>query len=178
MPFPRCEQELSYCRLLQVAIDAIMEVVTEDPELKCWFLDKPYTDVYLMRGGTHQTQVLELEARQKAAVRNPIFVWWHNLKMFAVSPKDRYRHNGTMLAFRQNLEACRLLCGPSPSKFVHYSGAFVVKALWFGHLLLETATTEFINRSFVYFINAAKYGVADFCMPACLWTLTNDGYLC
>lgn len=87
-PFVRCEQELMYCRQKRDAIDANMEVAEADPELNCWFFGKPYTNLYLMRGSTHWTRVLEIEIRQRAAERNPIFAGLHNLKLFTVPPKD------------------------------------------------------------------------------------------
>lgn len=65
-----------------------MEVVEGDPELECCFLNKLYTDLYMMRGGNYLTRVLELKICQNAAVCNLIFVEWHNLVIFAVLPKD------------------------------------------------------------------------------------------
>lgn len=86
MLFVRFEQEMPYCRRLQDAIDARMEVAEDDPRLQRWFFDKPYMNLYLVHGGTHRTKALKIEVCQRTAVHNPMFVEWHNLKMFAVPP--------------------------------------------------------------------------------------------
>lgn len=57
--FVRCEQKLFYCRKLRDTIDANMEVAGEDPGLQCWFLDKPYTSMYLTQEGAHQKSALK-----------------------------------------------------------------------------------------------------------------------
>lgn len=97
--FVRCEQELCYCRKLQEAIDANMELAERYPELKCWCYDKPYTNTYLMRGRTLRTRALMLEICQKEAVRSLVFVEWHYLKIFTAAPKNQYRHYMFVTAF-------------------------------------------------------------------------------
>lgn len=85
MPFVRSEEELSYSRELQDAIDMNMEAAERDQELHCWFLEKPYTSTYLMRGDSLQTQVLEFESRPTTAVFNSIFRRMAQLRHACVS---------------------------------------------------------------------------------------------
>lgn len=99
MSFGRCEQELSYCLRLRDAFDANVEVVTGVVKLKCWFFDMPYTDIYLMRGGTYRTKVLDFETREKATVRKPVLERWSNIKTFGVSTKDLYSYGVTVPTF-------------------------------------------------------------------------------
>lgn len=61
MCFVSSKQDLLYRRGLMDAIEANVDVIAKDPELKCGFFDKPFTGMYLMRGGTHRAQALELE---------------------------------------------------------------------------------------------------------------------
>lgn len=82
-----------------------------------------------------------------------------------------------VLAYWQNLETHRMLNLPSPFILVYYSSGFTDNAPWFGHLLLETVILEFTDTLFVYFIQAAEYGVANFRMAAHLWTLAEVGRL-
>lgn len=92
MPLVRCEQKLPYCPRVRNTIDANMDVVEGDPELRCSFFDRPYTNMYLMCGGTHWTKALEFEIRQRTPVRSSIFVRWRKMDMFAVSLKYRHCH--------------------------------------------------------------------------------------
>lgn len=57
MLYAWCEQRLTNCRWLRDAIDANMKMAGEDPPLQCWFFNKPYTKMYAMCGGTHQTML-------------------------------------------------------------------------------------------------------------------------
>lgn len=97
-----CEQELSYCYRLRGSIDANIEVAKGDPALQCWLFDKPYTDMYLMCGGTHWKRGLKFALCQRTAVRNPIFVGWPNLGMFAVLRRDYRRQYVSVSAFWKN----------------------------------------------------------------------------
>lgn len=45
LPFVRCEPKFLCCLRLRNTIDANAELLEGDPELKCWFIDKPYTNV-------------------------------------------------------------------------------------------------------------------------------------
>lgn len=72
MTFVSYEQELPYCCRWQDAIDAIMEVAERGPELRCWYFDKPYTNIYLVRGWKHWLRALEPETRPRTAVRSSI----------------------------------------------------------------------------------------------------------
>lgn len=74
MPFLPCEQELSYWRRFQDAIDARVKVEDGDSQLQCWFLDKTYTSQYLMHGGAHRTHTMTFELCKRTAVQNPLFV--------------------------------------------------------------------------------------------------------
>lgn len=58
MPSAWCEQESFYCCRLIHAIDANVWVAEGDLELQCWFFDKLYTDMYLMRGSNDWTRAL------------------------------------------------------------------------------------------------------------------------
>lgn len=153
--FARCEQEFSYCRRLRDTTDANADVVARGHGLRCWFFDKPYPDMYLIRGGTHQTKVLEPKICQKTAVRNSIFSEWNNLETFAVSPKCRHHYYAMASAFRRNLDAHLMSCIPSSPMFAYYSRAFGNKAPRFDQLVLETAMTEFTVMFFVCFVLAA-----------------------
>lgn len=64
---------------------------------------------------------------------------------------------------------------PSPPMFTHYSSSFGDNAPQFGHLLLQTAMAKFTIMSFVLFIQAADYSVADFFMPAHLQAIIENG---
>lgn len=92
MLFVQREQKLTYCRPRRDAIDANVKVAEGDLELKCWFFEKPYSNMYLMGGDTHRKRALEFEIRHRASVPSPIFVGWHNLKMLGVPPKDQHLH--------------------------------------------------------------------------------------
>lgn len=81
---------MSFCRKLQNAIDANMELTKEDREVRCWFFDKPLPDTYLMRSEMHLTRARKVKICQRKTVRYPIFLEWHNSEMFAVLPKDCY----------------------------------------------------------------------------------------
>lgn len=59
-----------------------------DPALQSWLLDKSYTNMYLIRGGSHWTGSLEFKICKSKAVPIPMFAQWHNLKTFAVIPND------------------------------------------------------------------------------------------
>lgn len=74
MQLVRCEQELSYFRRFRGAINSKRKAAVGDPELQWWFSDKPYTNMYLMRGDSHRTRAPEFETYQRTAVHNPIFV--------------------------------------------------------------------------------------------------------
>lgn len=76
-----------------------MDVVEGDLEVLCWFFMKPYTSMYLLRGGTHWTRTLEFRTRNKMTVHNPKIARFRNLKMFAVPQKDRLWHYLTVPAF-------------------------------------------------------------------------------
>lgn len=78
--------------LSQVAIDASMEVAVGNPELQCWLFEKPFTSMYLRRGGNRQTWVLKFEICHRMAVRSLILVGCLNSEMFGVLPKDRHQH--------------------------------------------------------------------------------------
>lgn len=45
-------------------------------------------------------------------MRNSVFVRGHNLEVFAVLPKDRYRYSVLVPVFGQNLEVPRILFLP------------------------------------------------------------------
>lgn len=66
---------------------------------------------------------------------------------------------------------------PSPLMFVYYSSAFGYNARRLGYLLLETTITEFTTISFVCFIQAARYSVADLFLSVPLQALTANGRL-
>lgn len=90
IPSAQCERELyCFCRLRD-AIDDVTEVAEGDLELQCWFFDKSYTNMHLMRGRTLWRRALEFEVRQRTVVRNPNLGRRNNLKLFAVTLKDRY----------------------------------------------------------------------------------------
>lgn len=108
----RCEQELSHCCQLPVAIDKNMKVAEGDPELQCWFLQRPFTSMYIISGGICRKRASELKVRHRTALRNLIFVEWHNLEMFAVIPKHGYQHYVIVLAFWHNLKSYHLLSVP------------------------------------------------------------------
>lgn len=97
-------------------------------------------------------RVLEFEIRQRTAVRNRIFVVWHNLEMFTGLLKDCYRRYDSVSAFWQNREAFCVLCIPASPMFVKYWSAFGDNARLFGNLLLETKMTEVSIMFFVRLI--------------------------
>lgn len=66
--------------------------------------------MYLIRSETHRTDALKIQVCQMVAVRNSIFVGWHNSEMFTVTAKDLYRHYVIVPAFRQIWEAPLLGC--------------------------------------------------------------------
>lgn len=84
MPPVWYEPEYSYCRKLWKTTAVNVEVADGYQKLKYSFFYKPYTSVYLIRCGTHQTRALELEMHQRTEVRNLIFVGLHDPEMFAV----------------------------------------------------------------------------------------------
>lgn len=90
LPFVRCVWEFSDCRQLRDATNTTMEVAEKYLKLQCRFFEKPYTNMNLMRGETHRTRTLEHEIRQRMSVRYPIFLGWHNLKLFAFPTKERF----------------------------------------------------------------------------------------
>lgn len=143
-----------------------MEVIKEDLELQCWFFDKKYTIMYLVRGGTHCTRVLEFEICQRTAVRSQIYVRWHITDMSAIAPKDRRRHNVPVFALWRYWDAPHILCVPQPLMFAYYLRAFGGNVKTFGYLLLETATAEFTITSFVYLVQAVEYGAVNLFLPA------------
>lgn len=163
------------CRRLRDALDADMEVTEGAPDLQCWFFNKPYTDLYLMHGGTHKTRASKFEIRQRTAVRNPVFVGWHNLEMFAVPPRDLSRYYVAVTGFWRDWEAHRMLCVPSPPVFAYYSGVLGDGGHCFGHLLRATAITEFTITSFVCFIRAAEFGATDLFLPPRLRAMIDEG---
>lgn len=95
------------------------------------------------------------------------------MDIFAVPPKNRYRHYVFVSAFWQSWEGPLILSVPSPSIFAYYTSAFGDNFKWFGHLLLETTMTELTIVSFFLFILAAKHGAADFFLPARLRALVE-----
>lgn len=155
-----------------------MEVSKGDPELQCWFFGKPYTDMYLMRGGTHQPRALEFKMCHGTSVRNPISVGWHKRVMFMVLPRDRHLHYVSVPASWQNVEVSCMLCIPSPPLIAYCSNAFGDNTPWFGHLLLETSIIEFTIMCLVCFIHATEHCVPDSFLFAPLWVLTEGGHLC
>lgn len=157
------------------AIDANVEEAERDPELKYWFIKKPYANMYLMRDGTHRTRALKTEIRHLTAVRNSIFVRWYNLRIFAVPPKDRHLHYVSAPAFLKIIEAHRILCVPSPPMFTYYSSAIGNNVQWFGHLLHTPAMAELTVMSPVCFAQAAEYSKADLFMLARLRTFSENG---
>lgn len=68
------EQKLNKVCGLRDATDANMEVNEEDLGLLCWFFNKPYNNMCLMRGGTQLRRVLEIEILHRTAGRNPTFL--------------------------------------------------------------------------------------------------------
>lgn len=64
------ELELFYFRGLRDAIDTNEEGAKGDQEQMCWFIDNPYTNMYMRRGGTHRTQALKFEICRRTSVRN------------------------------------------------------------------------------------------------------------
>lgn len=79
-----------------------MEAAQGDPGLQCWFINKPYLDMYLTRGRAHRARALELGFCQRKAVRNQIPGGQHILEMFAVSPTGRFPFYVSVLAFCRN----------------------------------------------------------------------------
>lgn len=71
-----------------------------------------------------------------------------------------------------------MMCVPSPPIYGYCFSLFGDMSPRFSHLLLETAMIEFSMMSFVCFVQAMLYGVADFFMPARLRALTAAGRLC
>lgn len=175
MLFGLCEQGLSYCRRLRDAIDANRKVAEGDPELRCWFFDKPYSNMCFLRGKTHWGRTPELKTRRLMAMCNSVFVGWHNLKMSAVPPKVRLRHYVTVPTFWKTCEASRLLYLPSRLMVAYYSGTFDDNARRFGYLLLETAITESSIMLSVCFISASEYSVANIFFTARPQALAKDG---
>lgn len=57
--------------------------------MEYWFFDKPYIGNYMLHGGSHRTRSLEIEVRQRTSARNPLFVGWHNVELFAVPRLER-----------------------------------------------------------------------------------------
>lgn len=57
-------------------------------------------------------------------MRNPIFVGWQNLEMFAVPSKDRYRNYVPVPAFWRIREAHRILCVLLLPRVAYYFGTF------------------------------------------------------
>lgn len=69
----QCQQEVFCCHRLRYNIYARIKVEGGDPQLQCWFSDKPYTSYYLMYGGSRSTRTLKLKVFQQASVRNLSF---------------------------------------------------------------------------------------------------------
>lgn len=92
MPFVRCKSKLPYCCRLRDAIKANMKVTDGDFELQCWFSNKLFTKMCLVRGGTHWTRALKLIFCKRMAVCNPIFKRWHNIELLTAPPNIHYRH--------------------------------------------------------------------------------------
>lgn len=178
MLFVRCKQELPYCRRLKFAISANTEMTKEDLEPQCWLFDEPYTNMYLICGGTHRTRAVGIGTRHRVAVRYPIFVRWNNLTMFAVPRLNRYQYYVSVSAFWQNLEAPCIMCIPPHPIFAYYFRAFGETARLFGYLLLETAMTEFTIMYFVCFMQSVEYGTANLFLLARFQGLCEDSRVC
>lgn len=133
-----------------------------DSGLRYWFLDKRYTNMYLMCGGTHQMKALKLEICQWTAARSLVFERWHNLELFAASPNNFFRHYVFVFAFLPNWAAPHNMCIPSLSMFVYCFSSFGYNAKRFGYLLLQTAMKESTIMFLVCFSQAAEYDVAGF----------------
>lgn len=71
-----------------------------------------------------------------------------------------------------------MMCAPPLFTFACYFCTFGDTALWFGHLVLETATTKFTVKMHVCFNQAAEYGVANLFIPARIRALSEGGQLC
>lgn len=67
---------MSYSRQLQDATDAKMEIPEEVLSLRCWFVHKAYTNMYLMSGGMYVTCALKSKLCHRTAVCSPVFVGW------------------------------------------------------------------------------------------------------
>lgn len=60
-----------------------------------------------------------VKIRERMAVCNMVFVGWHNLEMFGVSPNDLYLHYNSVPVVRKCWEAKHMLYIPTPSIFAY-----------------------------------------------------------
>lgn len=97
--------------------------------------------------------------------------------MFAVSPKDGYRHYVSVSVYWRNRMASRVFYVPSSPMLAYYSNAFDGDAQRFGYCILKKAITKFTMMCFVCFDQAAGYGAVDLFWPACLRALAEEGRL-
>lgn len=67
-----------------------------------------------------------------------------------------------------------MLCLPVPPVFAYQSEIFGDEDYRFGHVLRETAVTEFIIMTFVCFICSAEFGLTDLIFPPRLHALVED----
>lgn len=132
-----------------------MDVVEGVPDLQCWFFDKPYTNMNLMQGGTHQTRAPECVTRSLTDVCNPMFFCMKHLRNVCGSTASLPPALGGCACLLAKFEAHCMLCVPSLPSFTCYSSAFGDDAPRSGHLPFKVAVTEFTIMSFVYYIPAA-----------------------
>lgn len=83
----------------------------------------------------------------------------------------------SLLVFSEKLEISLLLYVTSAPVLVYYSSNFDDIDKWFGHLLHETAMTDFAHMTLACFIQAVEYEAASLLLPVRLRALAEVGHL-